>query len=224
MSKLNQLNLKVLVPMYFEDNLEDIFERANSLGMESLTEDEQYFMDNYRRLFDFMAQLSSAEVEELENATDNDEVYNKYSNAEMIDVSKKKCKNRKNKTLTDILLICKGWYNKKLYYNVLEALNAYYHKYYGCEDITMDKAFAVFLFLKPLALKAIELKPRLANYIFEPQYSLISNEEKFSEVMYDRLLGLIQMIETGMFDLSEYEDMFEKAEECNYEDESIGII
>ena len=221
---MSKLNLKVLVPMYFEDNFEDICERANSLGMESLTEDEQYFMDNYRRLFDFMDKLSPAEVEELENAIDNDEVYNKYSNAEMIEANKKKCKNRKNKTLTDILLICKGWYNKKLYYNILEALNAYYHKYYGCEDITMDKAFAVFLFLKPLALKAIELKPRLANYIFEPQYSLISNEEKFSEVMYDRLLGLIQMIEIEMFDLSEYADMFAKAEDCNYEDESIGII
>ena len=82
---MKQLNLKVLVPMYFEDNLEDIFERANSLGMDSLTEDEQYFMDNYHRLFDFMVQLSPAEVEELENATDNDEVYNKYSNAEMND-------------------------------------------------------------------------------------------------------------------------------------------
>ena len=85
MSKLNQLNLKVLVPMYFEeeDNLEDIFERANGLGMESLTEDEQYLMDNYHRLFDFMEQLSPAEVEELENGTDDDEVYNKYANAEM---------------------------------------------------------------------------------------------------------------------------------------------
>ena len=85
MSKLNQLNLKVLVPMYFEEegDFEDIFERANSLGMDSLTEDEQYFMDNYHRLFDFMEQLSSAEVEELENATDDDEVYNKYANAEM---------------------------------------------------------------------------------------------------------------------------------------------
>ena len=130
----------------------------------------------------------------------------------------------KDKTITDILLICKGWYNKKLYYNILEALNAYYHKYYGCEDITMDKAFAEFLFLRPLALKAIEIKPTLARYIFEPQYSLISNKEIFSEVMYDRLLGLIQMIETGMFDLSEYTDMFAKAEECNYEDETIGII
>ena len=85
MSKLNQLNLQILVPMYFEDNLEDIFERANGLGMDSLTEDEQYFMDNYSRLFDFMDKLSPAEVEELENATDNDEVYNKYSNAEMND-------------------------------------------------------------------------------------------------------------------------------------------
>ena len=80
---MSKLNLKVLVPMYFEDNIEDIFERANGLGMDSLTEDEQYFMDNYHRLFDFMEQLSSAEIEELENATDNDEVYNKYSNAEM---------------------------------------------------------------------------------------------------------------------------------------------
>ena len=80
---MKQLNLKVLVPMYFEDNLEDIFERANGLGMDSLTEDEQYFMDNYHRLFDFMDKLSPAEVEELENATDNDELYNKYSNAEM---------------------------------------------------------------------------------------------------------------------------------------------
>lgn len=87
MSKLNQLNLKVLVPMYFEDNdnFEDIFERANGLGMDSLTEDEQYFMDNYHRLFDFMEQLSPAEVEELENANDDDEVYNKYANAEMND-------------------------------------------------------------------------------------------------------------------------------------------
>ena len=85
MSKLNQLNLKVLVPMYFEGNYEELCERADGLGMDSLTEDEQYFVDNYHRLDNFISQLSSAEVEELENATDNDEVYNKYSNAEMND-------------------------------------------------------------------------------------------------------------------------------------------
>ena len=39
----------------------------------------------------------------------------------------------RDKTLTNVLLISKGWY-KQLYKNELEALNAYYHKYYGCED------------------------------------------------------------------------------------------
>ena len=129
-----------------------------------------------------------------------------------------------DKTLTDILLICKGWYNKILYHNTLEALNAYYHKYYRCEDITMDKAFAEYLFLRPLALKAIEIKPKLAKYIFEPTYSIINNKEIFSEAMYDRLLGLIQMIEKDMFDLSDYKDIFTKAEKCNYNDDTIGII
>lgn len=131
----------------------------------------------------------------------------------------------KDKTLTDVLLISKGWYNKQLYKNPLEAFNAYYHKYYGCEDITMDKAFAEYLFLRPVALKAIEVKPRLARYIFE-SICIKDNENKqsFSENMYDRLMGLICMIETGVFDLSEYEEMFEKAKVCNYEDETIGII
>ena len=131
----------------------------------------------------------------------------------------------RNKTLTDVLLICKGWYNKQLYKNELEAMNAYYHKYYGCEDIIMDKAFAEYLFLRPIALKAIEIKPCLAIYIFEPIcIKEIENKQSFSEIMYDRLMGLICMIEKGMFDLSEYEDMFEKVKSCDYEDETIGII
>ena len=131
----------------------------------------------------------------------------------------------RDKTLTDVLLISKGWYNKQIYKNELEALNAYYHKHYGCEDITMDKAFAEYLFLRPIALKAIEADPRLARYIFEPICCKdIENKQSFAESMYDRLMGLIQMIKNGTFDLSEYEDMFEKARACNYEDETIGII
>lgn len=83
---MSKLNLKVLVPMYFEDKYEELCERADGLGMDSLTEDEQYFVDNYHRLDNFMSQLSYAEVEELENANDNNEVYDKYANAEMIKV------------------------------------------------------------------------------------------------------------------------------------------
>ena len=47
MSKVNQLNLKVLAPMYFEDDYEALCERADGFGMDALTEDEQYFVDSY---------------------------------------------------------------------------------------------------------------------------------------------------------------------------------
>ena len=127
-------------------------------------------------------------------------------------------------TMTDILLICKGWYDKTKYNDVLEAFNAYYHKHYGCEDIIIDKAFAEYLFLRPLALHAIEVKPKLARYIFDPIYRPLDSKQAFEEIMYDRLIGLIQMIGKDTFDLSRYQEMFKKAEACNYEDETIGII
>ena len=72
-----------------------------------------------------------------------------------------------NKQLTDIYLICKGWYNKKLYDDELEAMNAYYHKHYlGCDDITMDIPFAIHLFLKPLVLEIIKRYPDKAKFLF----------------------------------------------------------
>ena len=127
-------------------------------------------------------------------------------------------------TMTDILLICKGWYDKTKYNGVLEAFNAYYHKHYGCEDIIMDKEFAEYLFLRPLALHAIEVKPKLARYIFDPIYHPLDINQPFGEIMYDRLMGLIQMIDKDTFDLSRYQEMFQKAEACNYKDDTIGII
>ena len=83
MSKVNQLNLKVLAPMYFEDDYEALCERADGFGMDALTEDEQYFVDSYHRLDCFISQLPQADAEELKNLADNSEVYNKYSEAEM---------------------------------------------------------------------------------------------------------------------------------------------
>lgn len=126
----------------------------------------------------------------------------------------------KDKTLTDIMLICKGWYNKEKYRSVLEALNGYYHKYYGCEDITMDKGFAVNLFLQPLVLETINRRPRMAYYLFEPN----EKHKEFCEVMYDRCLNLIRRINKDTFDLSDYQDMFDKARKYNYEDNTIGVI
>ena len=112
---MSKLNLKVLVPMYFEDKYEELCERADGLGMDSLTEDEQYFVDNYHRLDNFISQLSSAEVEELENANDNDEVYNKYANAEMNDkqVTVTIVRNSENTAVNLIHKVMNGKYDER---------------------------------------------------------------------------------------------------------------
>lgn len=129
-----------------------------------------------------------------------------------------------NKTLTDIYLICKGWYNKKLYDDELEAMNAYYHKHYlGCDDIIVDESFALHLFLKPLVLEIIKRDPDKAKFLFmDVQFG--ENNQLFVDVMYKRIIHMIIQCTIGTFNLSEYEEMFDAAKECNYEDETLGII
>ena len=78
-----KLNFAILAPMYFEEDYDELCKRADSLGTESLTEDQQYFTNTYHRLDNFISQLPPADIKELENAADNNEIYNKYSNAEM---------------------------------------------------------------------------------------------------------------------------------------------
>ena len=58
----------------------------------------------------------------------------------------------KDNTLIDIMLICKGWYNKQLYKDKLSAMQAYYDKYYtyGESQVELTKDFALHLFLQPL--------------------------------------------------------------------------
>ena len=128
-----------------------------------------------------------------------------------------------NKTLTDIYLICKGWYNKSLYKNELEAMNSYYHKHYGCDDIVMDIPFALHLFLKPLALEIINKEPDKARFLFM-DVTLNENTELFPNVMCKRIIHMISQCTIGTFNLSEYEEMFDAAKEYNYEDETLGII
>ena len=125
---------------------------------------------------------------------------------------------------TDILLICKGWYNKEKHKDVLSALNAYYHNYYGCEKSEMDKAFALSLFLKPLALDIIKKNPDMAVYLFATPTGEFEADKLFTDVMYTRCLSLIRMVEAGTYDLSSYKEMIKKARDCNFSDTSIGII
>ena len=49
----------------------------------------------------------------------------------------------------DIMLLCKGWYNKDKYKTLKDALKAYYHKYYDNEDIDPDYGFIDRVLLKP---------------------------------------------------------------------------
>ena len=114
-------------------------------------------------------------------------------------------------SLIDDMLICKGWYNKDKHNTILEALNAYYHKYYRCYDIEMDEAFAISLFLQPLVTEIIKRKPELIIYLFNPVYGRYKNEGNFSELLFTRLLHIITMSTSNIFDLSAYDKMFRES-------------
>ena len=129
-------------------------------------------------------------------------------------------------TLIDIMLICKGWYNKELYKDKLSAMQAYYDKYYtyGESQVELTKDFVLHLFLEPLVSEAIKRTPNLIYYIFNRNRNDI-NCKDFTTEMYDRCLTLIANIKKDTFEFDKkYLDMFEKAKKCNYEDETIGII
>nr|DAN14875.1 MAG TPA: hypothetical protein [Caudoviricetes sp.] len=129
-------------------------------------------------------------------------------------------------TLIDIMLICKGWYNKELYKDKLSAMQAYYDKYYtyGESQVELTKDFVLHLFLEPLVSEAIKRTPNLIYYIFNRNRNNI-NCKDFTTEMYNRCLTLIANIKKDTFEFDEkYLDMFEKAKKCNYEDETIGII
>lgn len=128
--------------------------------------------------------------------------------------------------LIDIMLICKGWYNKELYTDKLSAMQAYYNKYYtyGESQVKLTKDFILHLFLEPLVSEAIKKDPNLIYYIFNRNINDM-NCKDFTTEMYNRCLTLIANIKNGVFGFDKkYLDMFEKAKECDYEDETIGII
>ena len=87
----------------------------------------------------------------------------------------------------DILLICKGWYSEQ-YKDTLDAFNDYYHREYDCKDITMDKGFALTLFLKPTIIKMSEYSASIIRNLFSPtcMESDIEYSKDFTNIMFDR--------------------------------------
>ena len=123
----------------------------------------------------------------------------------------------------DILLIAKGWYDEDKYSNILEAFNAYYHKEYGCEDITMDKGFALELFLKPTIIEMNKYCPSIIRDLFSSsfrEYDQLYSKD-FTNIMYDRcLLALSKLATKGVVDFTDYEEMMNRR---YIEDEELGI-
>lgn len=95
----------------------------------------------------------------------------------------------------DIILLCKKHYNTGTFKTLLEAFNAYYHKYYGCEDVQMDYKFAVNLFLKP-TIEYLLTEGRIRSFIHNGLFEESCYEKRpfnstgcteFYEVLYRRL-------------------------------------
>ena len=125
----------------------------------------------------------------------------------------------------DILLICKGWYSDK-YENILDAFNAYYHREYGCEDIAMDKRFALELFLKPTIIEMSKYSHSIICNLFSPtcMESDIEYSKDFTNIMYDRCVtALCQMPTHDKVDLSDYAEMLNSIRR-EVADWNIGII
>ena len=94
-----------------------------------------------------------------------------------------------NKTMTDIIMICKQHYDTSKYKTTLEALKAYYNEYYGKEDMVLTTEFIFNVLIKPVALEIIKREPSLAMYLLQPTAFESYNPDiqlPTLEVMYDR--------------------------------------
>lgn len=103
----------------------------------------------------------------------------------------------------DILYVCKGWFSDE-YESILDALNSYYHREYGNEDITMDYSFALNLFLKPCLIKYGNSNS--IRYLLEPtmlESSMDYNQTPMSKdyMLYNRVLNaIINLKKSDIFD------------------------
>lgn len=125
------------------------------------------------------------------------------------------------KLAKDIMLICKHHYASN-YKDELDAMNAYYQKYYCCPDITVDHRFAIELFLKPAVEYFLSDGSRLRSFINsglfersckEPLFMNENGATEFYDVLYYRLTSWLCGIQIKekvngqwhwLVDLSEY--------------------
>ena len=118
----------------------------------------------------------------------------------------------------DILLICKGWYSEQ-YKDILDAFNAYYHREYGFNNITMDKGFSLTLFLEPTIIKMSEYSASIIRNLFSTtcRESDIEYSKDFTNIMYDRCVTALINIpcrgDKWTDYLSDYSEMLNQSRE-----------
>jgi hypothetical protein len=108
----------------------------------------------------------------------------------------------------DIMLLCKGWYDKEKYKTLKDALIEYYHKNYGCEDITPDYGFINQVLLKPAIEEFAETNSKLLiHYLLDDDILLKTKETDgtYDNELYNRLTIFLNMlIVKDHIDTSEY--------------------
>lgn len=95
----------------------------------------------------------------------------------------------------DIMLLCKGWYDKEKYITLKDALIAYYHRDYGNTDITPDYGFVNTVLLKPAIeeLFTEKLKYLFLQHIFNDSYiyHMKQPSQTYEEELFRRLTGFL---------------------------------
>lgn len=116
-----------------------------------------------------------------------------------------------NKTMTDIIMICKQHYDTSKYKTTLDALKAYYNEYYGRKNMQLSEEFIFNIFLKPTVLEIIKREPSLAMYLLQPtdfeNYVLnAKGSVSISEAMCKRCITLIIFMKSSIFNLPDEDD------------------
>lgn len=116
-----------------------------------------------------------------------------------------------NKTMTDIILICKRHYDISKHKTTLDALKAYYNEYYGRKNMQLSEEFIFNIFLKPTVLEIIKREPSLAMYLLQPtdfeNYMLnAKGSVSISEAMCKRCITLIIFMKPSIFNLPDEDD------------------
>lgn len=102
----------------------------------------------------------------------------------------------------DIMLLCKGWYDKEKYKTTKDVLIAYYHKHYGCEDITPDYRFINQVLLRPAVEEIMcdKFKNRFISCLIDIDCcdtwkidNMKAKELSYDEELYYRLIKFLGM-------------------------------